>query len=160
MTAVGQINAGSRITASAIRGVAPLTAYKATGQTVTSSTTLVNDSDLFLTIAANGVYVVQAAILVTGSSGGNFKYTWTIPSGANGNMSSLQENTSSTLVNDGPSAWTATVTGSASQGFWLYGLLVNSSTAGTLQLQWAQNASNGTGTTVGAYSYLTAWQIQ
>ena len=160
MTAIGNINAGGRITASEIRGVAPLAAYKANSQSVTSSTTLVNDNDLFLAIPANGVYVIQGAILVTGASAGNIKYTFTIPSGASGNMSSLQENTSGTLVLDGPGVWTATITGDAAQGIWLYGLLVNSSTAGTLQLQWAQNGSNATPTTVAAYSYLTAWQIQ
>jgi hypothetical protein len=159
VTAIGQINAGGRITASEVRGVAPLAAYKASGQSVTSSTTLVNDNDLFLAIAANGVYVVQSLMLISGGAG-NFKYTFTIPSGASGNFSALQENTGGTLINEGAVSWTATTTGGTGQGIWLYGLLVNSSTAANLQLQWAQNASNGTPTTVGAYSYMTAWQIQ
>ena len=158
MTAASSITAGSRILASQIQGVAPLGAYKITGQSVTSSTTLVNDGDLYLSVAANGVYVVQGSFLVTGGAG-NFKYTFTIPSGAGGNFSATQYTTGGTFESLTPITWTTVPTAQSGEAIWLYGLLVNSTTAGTLQLQWAQNTSNGTPTTVGAYSYITAWQI-
>jgi hypothetical protein len=162
VTAAAQVLAGARITASIIQGVAPLAAYKATTQSVTSSTTLVNDSNLFLSMAANSVYVVQADLLFGGGSAGNIKYTFTVPSGASGGFGIIQYSTGGTFQAFTSSAWTNTNTAQASspaQPAWLSGLLITSTVPGSLQLQWAQNASNATATTMGAYSYLTAWQI-
>jgi hypothetical protein len=49
--------------------------------------------------------------------------------------------------------------GNVLTGVRVYGRLVMSSTAGNFQLQWAQNASDATGTTLKAGSYMTMTRV-
>lgn len=166
MTAAGQAQAGSRLTAAMAQDVAPLSAYKSTNQSVTSSATLVNDGALAVELQANAVYSFVLVLGYNGASGaGNLKLGWSLPSGASMGYSLYGNNTSGNAT-DGP--W---YTGSSNPalgtsgtgtnlGTVLQGTVATSSTPGPLQLQWAQNSSNGTATTVLAGSVLLAWQIQ
>lgn len=54
---------------------------KSADEAVTSSTTLQNDDDFSFTVAANTSYVVEGVLIVDGSSSGDFKAAWSIPSG-------------------------------------------------------------------------------
>lgn len=167
MTAVGLINAGTRLTASMLRGIAPNAAYKGADQSIASSTALANDSALFVPVVANAVYLFIMFLDYEGASGSGFgiKFGWTFPSGltlraAQLGFSSTGADLVATMIKE------STVASAESQGagtldsVLLLGTIAVSSTAGTLQLQWAQNTSSATPTIVHASSALSLWQIQ
>lgn len=132
---------------------------KSADESVTSSATLQNDNELSLAVAANKTYVFDVYLAYTAGTTGDFKAALTFPSGATA--------FAAISATDG-SSWTTTGLqissgGSVSGGGlgvtipvlqrWT-GVLMVSSTAGTLQVQWAQNTSNGTATTVKAGSVM------
>lgn len=168
MSAAGLINAGGRITASEIRGVAPTAGYKTADQTVTSSTTLVSDTALVVPVAANAVYWFMLTVLYKGGTLGaaDLKPGWLVPSGTTLAGSTSGLGTGSTAVLAGyvtQAAWNpvafGTDGGSINLSFTVVGVAVTSATAGNLQFQWAQNTSSATATTVMKGSSLAAWQI-
>jgi hypothetical protein len=166
LTALGQVRAGSRLTAAMAQDVAPLSAYKSTNQSVTSSATLVNDSALAVPLLANAVYDFELVLGYNGASGaGNIKLAWVLPSGATIGYA-IYGNTTGGSATDAPwvtstSAQALGTSGTSTPvGAVLSGTVAVSGTPGTMQLQWAQNSSNGTATTVLAGSVLLAWQVQ
>jgi hypothetical protein len=166
LTALGQVQAGSRLTAAMAQGIAPLSAYKSSNQSVTSSATLVNDGALAIELQANAVYSFLLILGYNGASGaGNLKFGWSLPSLSTMGYS-LYGNSTSGSATDGPwetassvpalgTSGTGTSLGAVAQG-----TVSTGSTAGPMQLQWAQNTSNATATTVLAGSVLLAWQVQ
>ena len=166
MTALGNIYAGSRILAADVRGVAPLAAIKGSDQSVTSSTTLVNDTALLLPVVANAAYLFECFLDYEGGTGGSsdLKWGWLVPSGATLRYQGLYEGTSGTSYFDSntESAIPAAQSAGAAvlKGVGMHGTFLTGSTAGTLQLQWAQNTSSATATIVHAQSFLALWQVQ
>lgn len=167
MTALGNLLAGQRLTAAEVQGVAPLAAWKAADQSVTSSTTLVNDTALFLSLAANATYKFDLALLYKGAATGtaDLKPAWTVPSGCviaaitggvNTGLGSVWGTMTQSTVN--PAAFGTNGT-SLPLSLIVSGTVTTSSTPGIMQFQWAQNTSNATPTTVMAGSSLAAWQI-
>ena len=137
----------------------PSVAAKTSDQSVTSSTTLVSDSALFLPVATSALYIFNCLILNTGLTGGQIKMQFTGPAGATMNsgiigFASAGGNTfgatfrgfASTVIFDTPTSETPIL--------W-QGSIQTSSTAGTVQFQWAQGTSNATATVVKAGSYLS-----
>lgn len=147
---------------------------KAADQTVTSNATLADDTHLALALPAAGTYVVEGIFLASSASTTPelkiaWAYTGTLASGyrvgfgpstastdplgatAQGVRAAAAGNTAATITAatayglDGTN-WTAII----EKG------VVIVSTAGTLKIQWAQNVSNATGTTLRAGSYLWA----
>lgn len=166
MTAISQIPAGARLTASELQGVAPLAAYKGADETVTSSAVLQNDDALFVTVAANATYKFQLWLNYEGGTQGSsdLKIGWSLPSGATIKGSATYINASGGSVVEvyftNASTLAAGTNGAASiRGFFAKGTLAVSSTGGTMQLQWAQNTSSGTGTIVHSGSELSLWQL-
>jgi len=169
MTALSSILAGGRILASAVQGVAPDAAYKGADESVTSSTALQNDDALFLALPVNSTWMAFAAIFYQGGNNGagDLKWQWTVPAGASaigGHVSYFTSGVGVGNVNLGAFANGATtVSGTNGAGHSLPVLLLMSvtigSTAGNLQLQWAENTSNATPTIVKAGSLLAAWQV-
>ena len=164
MTAIANISAGSRILASEMAGIAPLSAVKTVDESVTSSTTLQNDDALFVTVAANATYLLYCYLDYEGASAGDLKFSWSVPTSATMRFTIIGQTAAS-------AAQTA-VTGSESTSYTvgadaaatlnavlMTGTLVTSSSSGTLQLQWAQGASTGTATKVHAQSFLALWQV-
>jgi hypothetical protein len=167
MTALGQVAAGARITAAMLRAVSPNAAYKGSNQSVVSSTTVVNDNALFVPVLANGVYLFEAFISYSGFTRGvsDLKMNWAAPSGSVLNWMPMFLNTSGTLVAAGGNGLGAVIqagTNGVSNNFTVTGLgtLSVGSTAGNMQLQWAQNTSSTTATMVQAGSLLALWQVQ
>ena len=136
---------------------------KAADESVTSSTTLQDDDELFFTVAANAVYEVGGFLRYLGVAGvGIFKVGWSGPASAtfdwlpSGLIDTDTANTADHMwggykaIGDsntfGGSGSTAVVARP-------YGRLVTS-TAGTFKLRWAQGTSSGTATTLKAQSYL------
>lgn len=147
-------------------------ARKTATETVTSNTVVQNDDELFASVAINYVYTVDMMAVVTGDDLGDVKFQFTYPAGATlaGGQVSLLASLAGGVVTSGSAELraipvqatpsTALAAGIADTNGVLvmyHGVLIMNSTAGTLQLQWAQNASsvNGTVLNIGSYLKLT-----
>ena len=158
---------GARIVAAGLRGGYPQAVIKTVDESVSGSTTLQNDDELFTGVAASSAYLFACYLdYEAGFSGGQgfLQYKWTVPTGATLRFSALgttvlaavqaattqKETTAYTLNGSGAGTLLAAS---------MIGTLVTSATAGILQLQWAQSISSGTATKVHAQSYLALWKI-
>lgn len=140
-------------------------AYKPTDQTVTSSTSLVNDTNLSFAIAANEVWQFELDLFATynTTAASGMKAAFTVPSGCtlqwidvgSGNQANVTtvSGTSDTLVQGAIGPTSGQYMGK------LIGQALNGATPGTVQLQWAQNTSNGTATALKAGSSLLATRM-
>lgn len=148
----------------------PLTVTKTADQSVTSSTALVNDTALSVTVAANATYQLMDCVLFyNGAAQGtaDLKFQFTGPAGSTLNMTALAFPTSGGFggtVFSGITGLSATRTAGTNGSSntlpaLLYGTLVTTATAGTFQLQWAQNTSNATATIIKAGSVLTLYRV-
>lgn len=168
--------AGQMPTAASIESLVPVFARKTGDESIASTTTLQNDDALFCAVAANKVYTVEVCAFYVGNETGDIKFAFTFPTGATVHFFGLIGWDSDTGFNTGgthgtveflaqqnqTSSPTGAVTGTASTttlGALLKGLIVVGSTAGTLQLQWAQRVSNATSTVVKAGSYMRLDQM-
>ncbi len=137
---------------------------KTSDQTVTSSTTYQNDNALVYSANANQVFEFEAHMFISGGNGG-IKIRVSIPSSAS--MKLYAE-----LKKDDQHHWVyRKLTSSSDEVSWstidntygyarLRGIIVMGSSGGNIQIQWAQNSSNSTGTTVEAGSYLKITPVQ
>jgi hypothetical protein len=134
------------------------TVRKSADQSVTSSTTLVNDTHLKFAVASNETYIFQLWLYTYAADGTpDIKLTCAGPSGSTVLWSSSQVifnaggSTTLTVVNT--SGVTADLFVDANlRAIQLYGTIANGATAGDLQFQWAQNTSSANSTTVKAGS--------
>lgn len=154
-------NSGQTITAAELTSMEALYAYKSSDQSVTSSTTLVSDNALFLPVAANATYDFFCYLNYTGGTQGasDIKVQWTVPAGATLRFQPVGIGTGGGMgFGNTDSAASSVALGTQGSGTLcgatMLGTLIMSSTAGTLQLEWAQNSSNATATTVKAQSLL------
>src|SRR4029077_18431567 len=145
----------------------PLSAIKTADQSVTSSTTFINDTELLVPIIAVGSYQFEAFLVFEGGTAGssdikwrvgvpvgtNVRYTWT---GWN-NTGSVARSGDGQTAGDTPSSATAGV--GNEHGVIMIGTVVAGVNAGNMQLQWAQNTSSGTSTIVHAQSCLVLRRI-
>ena len=163
--AIGLFTAGTRITAALLNSIAPLAVIKPSDQSLTSNTTLQNDSALFVPVVASATYLFQFYLDYEGNTGaGNaLKAQFTVPAGATlryGVFRTLSGAASPPVTFAAASSWQADGGGAgvleAVSGF---GSLVMSSTAGNLQLQWAQGGSTAVATIVHAQSTVTLWRV-
>jgi hypothetical protein len=160
----------------------PRFAYK-TGNTARSSTTTPTaDPQLSLPVDANAVYQVSAELFYSAGSTGDLLVQWfgttSWPTGATGTWTGIGNGTSVASANgsggtqlnivssagytlrteatDMPTAARTFggITSSDNFAVFIRGLLVMSSTSGTLAVNWCQNASDATNTTLFANSWL------
>lgn len=138
-------------------------ARKTATESVTSSATLQDDDELFVSVEANTVYTVVGVLFYDGATAGDMKISWTGPSGysfdyqhtgpatglagTSGDIDYRQITEADTLGVGCNGAGTTLA-------IHITGILIVSSTAGTFQLQWAQFASSATATRVFAPSFL------
>jgi hypothetical protein len=139
--------------------------YKTSNTTITSSTTLTSDPDLVLALAANVNYAWQFIIFYAGGTQGSsdIKYQWTLPAGASLSHAPVYISTAGAAgVGATYPASTPRPAGTNGGGNTLAitasGEITTGGTAGNLTLQWAQNTSSGTGTTVQAGSWAAIYQ--
>jgi hypothetical protein len=166
VTAPAKFYPGGRAAGPAVRGIAPLSAYKAQGQSVASATVFVNDDALLLQLAAGAVYYFACVLGYNGASSGSgdIDLAWSLPSGASMGYS-LYGNKGGVAT---PGTWgtgasVSLNTGGAGTTFSavMQGAVAMSPTPGALQLTWKQNTTNGTTpTSVVAGSELLAWRVQ
>ena len=165
------IPAGRRITGVLLESMLPLVAYKATTEPLTSSTTLQNDDDLVLTVEADATYEMDLKLFHDSDAtvAGDIKIGWVGPSGATMNWGVHGANTSiASSTNVGGVNMQTRVIGevaafgggdSSGTVALAFGVLATSSTAGTMQLQWAQETSHAVATNVRAGSLLKLRRI-
>jgi hypothetical protein len=142
----------------------PLVAQKTSNQSVTSSTTPVNDTQLVLTFAINTTYWLQGVILFDAANGGDIKINFTIPAGATmncqGNYRITGTGVDVSWITMNASQLAALGNGAGStQALSFFGPVAMSSTAGATQMVWAQNTSNATATRVLTGSVIMATRI-
>jgi hypothetical protein len=165
MATFPSIAAGQRITASLLNSMLPVTVTKTVNQSVTSSTTLVNDLELTLPVVANGTYLLDGFIDYDGQFGpgtGDIKFDWSLPSGAtlrwgplgNASNDTSQKYASNTNLTGNVLTAGTYGTGGAHNAATPRGYVTVSSTAGNIQLMWAQNVSSATATSVYAGSWI------
>jgi len=143
-----------------------LVVRKPSDESVVSSTVLQNDDHLVLTLGASEVWQVQFGIRFTGLTAADIKFAFTFPTSCEIDLSTVW-----TAIAGAAEVmeWTGTTSGSPSVPMainnssvvsfvMIQGLVVNSTNAGSLTLQWAQNTSNGTATVVKANS--TLWAVK
>ena len=160
------IYAGSRITAAKLNAVAPNLIVKGANQYVTSSTTLQDDNALVAALNANWTYRFDHYLVYDGASGsaGDMQFNWQIPSGVTTfdytcdftNPSGNWAGGTTFTASSANIACNTSGVGSLKSAKGT-GIIVVGSTAGNLQLQWAQDTSSSTPTTVYAGSYLCLW---
>lgn len=131
-------------------------AKKYVDQSITSSTTLTNDNDLFLPIAANDSMVIEGSFWYNGSTG-DLQIAFTIPAGSSMDIAVFSETTSHPESHIMTASGTSTGKLNMSSGnvpLEVRGVIISGSTAGNIQLQWAQGTSSGTASTLKAQSHI------
>lgn len=143
----------------------PLVIIKPGDTARNSTTSMSNDPDIVLALAGSSTYHIKGVIFYSGPSAGSsdFKWTFTIPTGATGQYYGAHQNLSGQFAGAFQSNWTDTDTANTNgvgtiMCLEIQGILVTSG-SGNFRLQWAQNTSNATNTYVKAQSFLTAQRI-
>ena len=138
---------------------------KTSNQTVTSSTVLVNDTALVLPVLANEVWRFEFDILYDGASAGDIKIAFTFPASGEIVAGGIALDAGGTVTSN---AFSGTTTPTASVAYAAFGtgagnkiflripgVFINAGTGGSLTLQWAQQTSSATATTV--YTNSAIW---
>lgn len=159
-----QFTAGMRITAAMLNSIGPNAAIKGADQTV-STLTLQNDNELFVPVAANATYLMICMLDYEGGTAGSsdFQWVWNGPAGFTLRYTGIYLPTSGTVHTGAIAGATNVVAATAGTGnlcgSTMVGSLFTGSTAGTLQLQWAQHSGALVNTIVHAQSFLALWRV-
>lgn len=140
-----------------------------------NTTTLANDSELSLSLEANSTYEFEMFLYISGDPAGDVKYGLTHPTGSSASWSAWAPGiTFASASGEGVMQahcvplTTGTSSGPVAAGctsttipllHWVRGVLVVASTAGSLTLQWAQNALSSNGTEIRQGSYMTLERV-
>jgi hypothetical protein len=153
--------AGAKLRASVLSSlvteVRPLSARKTIDETVNNSATMQNDDELFVAVAANSVYELNLRIQYNSNATADFKYGFTFPAGTTMQYTQTVYGVGIAVLNTFEQDQTSTpgIEGQAAiKGILITGVVITSSTAGTLQLQWAQNTANVSNTLLKAGSHM------
>jgi hypothetical protein len=162
---------GARLSGTALRGIAPLVAYKPVSESGPNSNVPQDDDALLLQLLANAVYKFACVVGYTGNATGtgDIKVGFTVPSGATigYQLQGMTGASGSQVATNGWWETAASLTTLDSNGASspvsavMKGTIATAATPGTLQLVWAQHSTASTvATTVLAGSVLLAWQVQ
>ncbi len=157
--------AGQTLTAAALNAEIfdwrPVYVRKSADQTQSNTTTLLNDTHLFVSVAANLTYAFELVIIYEAGTAADYKWALTFPAGATMSWGNNEGDLSMAYLPLGFSSYTsgsATGLGGAGIGsgraMVVHGNLVMGSTAGTLRYQWAQTAATVENTKTSAGSHL------
>lgn len=130
--------------------------------TVNNSTTLVNITNHSFTIAENEKWVMASLLPGNSNTTADFRFGLTFPSGCTGIHGVVQQNDTA-LTGPSGAAIASLVQGTGSTTadvFMLYfAAIAASSTAGTVQLQFAQWTANASNTIIRNNATFIAWRI-
>ena len=141
-----------------------LLARKTADQSVTSSTVLVDDTHLQLTVLANEVWSLEFRLLMNAAAAGDFRWTYSFPSGnvyehlagTNGAGTFLDIPNTHAASDDN----TQNLNGLAAINLWVISTMyVVGGTGGTLKLRWCQQTSSATPTTLVTNSHLMGFKL-
>lgn len=158
--------AGDVLTAHGYNLGEPRYAWKTAAKSITSSIVDQVDEELLLPLEPFSVYLVRGCYTVTGSTSGDIRLGYAVPTGAQGRRHNvgLSANVTGTSgqmrisVHGWPTAVTYGATPTA-VSIIEEGVIFTEAQGGVLQMQWAQNVSNATATTVGANSFLMTRRV-
>lgn len=143
-----------------------ITVKKPADQSVTSSTTLVNDNDLVIPINANDSMVIEGYLhAYVATSTPQIQLAWTIPTGASMDIGSYIDDvrlgTQETYILTTSGTSTGAIqlnAGNIPIHFW--GVVITGANSGNIQLKWAQGVSSSTATTLKVKSYMRGYYIR
>lgn len=145
-------------------------AIKAATESVTSSTTLQDDNELFFTVQANTNYWFDGFLITDGAVGGDIKLAMFLPSGTIRWLTSgldvaatatlADVNRRGILTGTATGADVGTIAAATSSIIPPSGIVRVGATGGTAKLQWAQNASSVTATRVFLGSFIRFLRIK
>lgn len=139
-----------------------LGAVKSSTQTVNNSTALVNATGLSFSAAANAAYLGDLCLYYNSGATPDIKFGLTVPSGTTGTWGGLGYDFTPVLLAFGPID-IATALGfgglSADRAAFIRVALTTSSTAGTVQVQFAQSTMNASNTNLLAGSWIKFHRI-
>jgi hypothetical protein len=139
-----------RDTSGNVRSLVDAYAVSAATET-TTSTGQTASTHLVIAVEASATYLLDAALIIETPSGVNFVHSWTGPSGATMQWGDAAGNYVATIT--GTDTWSGT---GANKHAHLRGLLVTSSTAGSLTVTFATGTSSNTASLVaGSWVRLT-----
>jgi hypothetical protein len=166
------ILAGQKVTADLLTSMQPLHAAKTANTSRASTTAVTADPELQLSVTANAEYIFTFYLRIGGIQAGGIDIMMTTPSGASGSYSctrltadasadtgQTEETRSSTRITYNVETEFSPVSTSANQVLEGSGRLIMGSTAGTFSVDWAQNASNATATTMHSDSWISLRRI-
>jgi hypothetical protein len=144
--------------------LAPLAGVKSANQTISNTTTFVNDADMRIAVAANSIYEFHVFIRYSSPLGADWKSSFTVPAGASAHFSRYGNDIGGTF--GGPADFNDTsVCTSAGPGVAtiininFFGNVVTAGTAGNLVFQWSQQTAVAANTILYQNSYLSARRI-
>ena len=147
------------ILSAAITELRPLYALVTTNQDVgNSNTTFTDITELAIAVAANTTYEIRAFIQYSSNSTADIKIQFTLPAGATMDVLGIGLTAAEAITffrNTGGSA----ALGGSVNGILYGGTVTIGATAGTLQMQAAQNTSTAVSTLVEAGSYIGLQKI-
>lgn len=154
----GQVLSADAASTGGVKWITPTTALtetqvrKTADEVVTISTVLQDDDHLTVAVAANTSYRFEALLRVTSNSSADIKAAFVVPTGATLTWSGMANSNANSADGSGV-ANSIAITVSTPVIVQISGIVVTGSTAGNLQLQWAQNLASST-TTVHAGSVI------
>lgn len=139
-------------------GATVLLAQKESDETKTNDNTLVIDGDMQFELEANSSYSLEGIFHVQGDASGDFKFSFTAPVGtlgylANPSLAGGSPNTLSGTYN------VALFGAAAHRVAQVHTTITTTGTAGTFGLEWSQQTSFGTGTTLKEGSYILCHKL-
>lgn len=147
--------------------IGSLTAVKTTDKTVISSTTLTDDTQLVLPVAAGTTYLLQGYLIYSSATGPDAKIGLTVPASTTWQMSPFGLLTSVAATSGSLETAVSTVSGIAMGGngtgvkvaALVTGTVVVAATAGTVAVSFAQNTSTATNTVLHTGSWLQLTRV-
>jgi hypothetical protein len=132
-------------------------ARKSADETINNDSTLNDDVDLVLAVKANSFYIIDAWIVYNSAAAADIKMTFKALAAATASWG-FSYDQSPTEKGLGDVA--AVPTDATDQWMWIHGSLATGATAGNLQFQWAQNASDAGNTILRAESYIAITRVE
>ncbi len=136
---------------------APFSVLKTDDESVTSSTTLQNDDHISFPVESNSRYHFIMTLAYNAGTTGDVKIGWSVPTGTI--MHRMAD--AFTSPNDFSETDTLRLQGSGASNSTgnTYGTIHTAGTAGTMQMQWAQQSSDVTPSTIYEGSGIIIWKL-
>jgi hypothetical protein len=128
-------------------------------ETISSDSTLSNDSEILVSLSANKTYAFELILFFVTEATTDLKMTFSAPSGSDGDYNTVRNIIGGFPINNKTFGTTVVFDGTGG-GSWafVFGKVSTGETAGDLNFQWAQNASGGTNTIVKQGSSMIVWE--